>query len=208
MREEPKDRGPAAVLEQFHWAYGAGTEDSQPVHDDAITDYVKLGSWVTFGHLTGGFARHSLGPVTGRNGRNYHTLAAEMTRERGYWEAPETKHGLVGGPAFMRTPTYITTANEKALAKLIRLTQENDIALLIRLAPVIPGSSPRNDGRFVDTWAKELEERHANVTFSRSLMLYFDVDCFADVDHCNRTGAEKLTARTAEEVRQLLAGRR
>ena len=127
-----------------------------------------------------------------------------MTSERGYWEAPEKK-GPFSAPEGLYHDASITSENMEALAQLCRLTQENDIRLLIRLPPV-PGPAPEKV-KVPVAWMKELmelQERFKKVAVSTPVVLYEDHAFFSDSDHCNRQGAERFTARVAEEVQRMM----
>jgi len=144
LKEPAMGFGPREAREPFVWSYGPGTEDKRPPHERPVRDYFRQGLWIAYGHLTGGAQRYANEPVYNRQGKSYNTLAAEMIKERGYWEQPGTLEDDWRPRKLIEEPFNMLPGNMEGLVELAKLTQDNGILLLIRIAPLVKGDGPTN----------------------------------------------------------------
>ncbi len=211
LTSRPSDLGPAEIRARFFWSFGPEGLAIRPPHDHAVRYFIQQGLQTLIGHVMGGFARYAAEPIPVGGGLSFVTLVKEMRETRGHWAHPgaldaATRRKGCGLEAVDRRlnispdhPFPVSEENRHWFRALACYAREQEIALLIRLTPVLLGASAeRYDS--IHAWTTELREEFPGVIISRPEVIQYEPGDFWETSHLNPQGAAKFTALAAQEV--------
>lgn len=195
-----------ATYERFMWCYGHGDEWPRPTHTDEIREYARAGGRHLLGQITGGLTHHLDEPLQGfaHPDATYNKIAADRQENRGFYQLREGSWKKLVFKGVRTKPDTISAANRVGYDVLAEECRAKGIALVIRLGTSYVAESPP-ESPDIETWGREFESKHSNVTVSRPVVLLFPREWMADSSHVNEAGTRQLTALVADEVKRALA---
>ena len=145
------------VKSRFLWCYGPGTEDMRP--HNSFLYHVRQGFKYTYGLLVGGFDRFALEPIPARGGETFRTLEDAVTKERGFWAAPERRRFSLPPRDKVNTRDLFKVSEDfkTEFSTLMRVTADHGVGVLIRLTP-FPGEAAEHPAE-LRAWAEEWNPR-------------------------------------------------
>jgi hypothetical protein len=140
-------------------------------------------------------------PLDGYERDTFHSLQAKMLASRGYMELPGARRPRPSterpGPETIVKPDWDGWV--QFLADSCAPTR-----LLIQFTPISREDADARDWTQLETWAREISSRHANVSVYRPIITLYDLDAMWDNMHMNRKGTEAFMPIVAKDVQEAL----
>jgi hypothetical protein len=195
----PEALGPKEVRERFFWCYGSQAKDEPHPLAKSTVQCIRRGARVLVGRATGGAERYADAVIPKRDGKTLNSLGKEVRDQRGFWEWQAMLPLSAQRQVSSSESFFVSDASRQQLAAIARLTHENGILLLIRLAPVLQGDASED---FVQLRSRlaELETAEPDVIVSRPEVVQFGPYSLAEMSHCNQLGATAFTKFVVGEV--------
>ncbi len=140
-------------------------------------------------------------PLDGYERETFHSLQAKILAARGYRELPGARRPRPlterPGPETIVKPDW--DGGIQFLAESCAPTR-----LLIQFTPIAREDADARDWNQLETWAREISGRHANVRVCRPIITLYDLEAMWDNIHLNRKGTEAFMPIVAKDVEEAL----